>query len=329
MQGSHLTAKVLTGIKPTGQFHLGNYVGAIRPSLSLVKKSQKAFLFIADAHALTHVHDGNKMRQNSLQAAATWMACGLDPDQCILYRQSDVPEVFELYWILACFTPKGLMNRAHAYKAALQAGSDPDAGVGMGLFSYPVLMAADILLFSATHVPVGEDQSQHLEYCRDIAQKFNSAYKTQLLTIPQAIKSPHSLSGLDGRKMSKSYNNHIPLFLDKNPLQKRVNKIQTDSTAPEAPKDPETSHLMHMYKAFASAKEVQELGQRYAKGIGWGEVKKILGNKIFSYFEKQKTRYDNLMQEPEQIHRALKLGAQKARKELTPLRQKLRSLVGF
>ena len=321
---------VLTGVKPSADFHLGNYVGAIRPSLELARTADSSFLFVADAHALTTVHEGARLSEYSYSAIAAWLACGLDPKRSLVYRQSQVPEVFELYWLLACATSKGLMNRAHAYKAvvAQQEGQNPDQHVSMALFSYPVLMAADILLFSATHVPVGEDQKQHVEYARDIAQKFNSFYG-DLLTLPEPVIGKASLRGLDGRKMSKSYGNHIPLFLNDNKLNKLIKKIKTDSSLPEEPKDPSQCNIMHMYKAFATPQQVSELEQQYRQGIGWGAAKAQLFEVVREYFKTKKEAYDELRADTDNLDKILSQGAMQARDYIAPLLKKIRQKVGY
>ena len=238
---------ILTGIKPTGEVHLGNYIGAIRPALECAKNTQYiSYLFIADYHSLTTLPQPTDLQKMVYAVSAVWLACGLDPKQNIIYRQSDIPELFELHWILSCLTPKGLMNRAHSYKALVQRNQQAkrdniDHAINMGVYNYPVLMSADILLFSANEVPVSQDQAQHLEIARDIAIKFNHIFKSSLLTVPQAIITPYILPGLDGRKMSKSYNNHIPLFSQK--LESYIKKIKTDSSLPSDPKDPKDSIL--------------------------------------------------------------------------------------
>lgn len=323
---------VLTGIKPSAEFHLGNYVGAIRPSLKLAQQAAQSFLFIADAHALTTVHKGAQLSEYSYSAIAAWLACGLEPERSIVYRQSQVPEVFELYWLLSCATAKGLMNRAHAYKAVVaqaeQEGKAPDQQVSMALFSYPVLMAADILLFSATHVPVGEDQKQHVEYARDIAQKFNSFYGP-VLTLPEPIIGTASLTGLDGRKMSKSYGNHIPLFLEDNKLHKLIKKIKTDSSPPEAPKDPAQCNVYHMYKAFASEEQATQLAQQYRQGIGWGAAKDLLFEQVRKYFKEKTACYNKLRSDIGFLNKVLDGGAQRAREHIAPLVARLRSQTGL
>lgn len=326
---------ILTGVKPTGQPHLGNYVGAIKPGLELVRQAsvERSLFFIADYHSLTAVHDGERLNQQAYEVAATWLACGLDPSKTLIYRQSDVPETFELAWILSCFTPKGFMNRAHAYKAKVQeneeAGQkDPDAGVNVGLFTYPVLMSADILLFNANMVPVGEDQIQHIEFARDIAARFNNNYG-EILTIPEAIvRKDATLPGLDGRKMSKSYDNHIPLFLDSKQLRKRVMKIKTDSQPPEVPKNPDESLVFDIYKFFATPDELADLRAWYEKGIGWGEAKQVLFEKLDSLLSEPRMSYVDWMSRKDDLDKVLKQGCEKARDLCAPLMKELRQAVG-
>ncbi|MCF2648089.1 tryptophan--tRNA ligase [Niallia circulans] len=325
---------VLTGIKPTGQIHLGNYIGAIKPALQLAENSDyQAAYFIADYHGLTKIHDREEFRTLTYGVAATWLALGLDPEKVILYRQSDVPEIFELNWILACFSPKGLMNRAHAYKGIVDsnklAGKDIDDGVNMGLFTYPILMAADILAFQANMVPVGKDQIQHVEIARDIAESFNHHYG-ETFVLPEYIVDEETsiLPGLDGRKMSKSYHNTIPLFEEPVKLQKLINKIKTDSLPPEAPKETETSILFTLYKEFASAEEVAQMRQRYENGVGWGEVKKELFQVMNRFLEEPRKKYKELMDNPEKIDELLRKGAEKARARTLPFLQEVRKQIG-
>lgn len=320
---------VLTGIKPTDHPHIGNYLGAIRPGLELVSQADTSLLFIADYHAIANVQNSKEMKIFTNSVAASWLACGLNPEKTILYRQSDIPEIFELSWILSCFAPKGLLNRAHAYKAKLQeneaAGKeDLDSGVSMGLFCYPILMSADILLFNTDLVPVGEDQIQHVEIARDIAQKFNRIYG-EILTIPKAlIKTEKVVPGLDGRKMSKSYGNHIPMFIESKSRRKLVMRIVTDSLPPEAPKDTKNSVLFELYKEFASLNEVHELENLYKKGVGWGEVKQKLFDKIEEHFREPTQIYNDYMSHPEKIEKILISGAAKARAIAGPVMQNIR-----
>ncbi|MCZ0931568.1 MAG: tryptophan--tRNA ligase [Oligoflexia bacterium] len=328
--------KILTGIKPTGQIHIGNYVGAIKPSLDLAQKDNiSSYLFIADSHSLTIQPPTAELKHSIHQAASAWLACGLDPNKVFFYCQSDIPELFELNWILSCCTPKGLMNRAHSYKAKrdqnLKLGKkDLDDKVNMGLYNYPILMSADILLFSPHQVPVGGDQVQHLEMARDIAQKFNHIYKSNLFTIPKAlVREQKILPGLDGRKMSKSYNNEIPLFLESKKLQKLIRKIKTDSLPAETPKDTKNCLIFQIYKHFASAKETQNLKEHYAKGIGWGEAKDILFYKLEDYFKKKKETYDHYMSQPLELEKILKTGSEKVKEEAQAFLKQVKKTVGL
>jgi tryptophanyl-tRNA synthetase len=329
-------ATVLTGITTTGTPHLGNYVGAIRPAIAASKNENVApFYFLADYHALIKCQEPDRVRKSSLEIAATWLALGLDTSNAVFYRQSDVPEILELTWILTCATAKGLMNRAHAYKAAVaeneQGGEkEPDKGITMGLFSYPILMAADILMFKADKVPVGKDQIQHIEMARDIAARFNHIYGEHF-TLPEAVVEEHgaTLLGLDGRKMSKSYNNTIPLFEPEKKLRKLINKIKTNSLEPGEPKDPETCTLFGIYQAFATQAEVSEMRLRYADGIGWGEMKQILFEYINEHITPARERYEALMQAPDHIEQQLQEGARKARAISIPFIKELRDAVGI
>jgi tryptophanyl-tRNA synthetase len=326
---------ILTGVKPTGQIHLGNYIGAIKPALELAKKQEyKATYFVADYHALTKIHNGEEFRHLSYGVAAAWLALGLDPDKTIFYRQSDVPEIFELNWILSCFASKGLMNRAHAYKGVVDANKisekDKDFGVNMGLFNYPILMTADILMFKTEVVPVGKDQVQHVEIARDITASFNNNYGETFLLPDYIIQEDTAvLPGLDGRKMSKSYNNTIPLFEESKKLQKLINKIKTDSLPPEAPKDPGTSVLFMLYKEFASEIEIEKVKGQYLKGIGWGEAKKELFNVMNRFIEEPREKYNELMSSPETIDKILKEGADKARTITAPFLKEIKRKIGF
>lgn len=328
--------KILTGIKSTGEPHIGNYIGAIRPSLELAKKEDvSSYLFIADSHSLTSNPSPQSLKDSTCKVAASWLACGLDPKETVFYCQSDIPELFELSWILSCVTPKGLMNRAHSYKSKrdqnLQAGKkDLDDKINMGLYNYPILMGADILLFSPEQVPVGQDQIQHLEMIRDIAQKFNRLYNTELLTVPKAlVKEEKILPGRDGRKMSKSYNNEIPLFLESKALHKLIKKIKTDSTPPSEPKNTDNCLIFQIYKHFASKEEIQDLKNHYAQGIGWGEAKDILFEKLDSYFKEKKKIYDDYIQQPTKLEKILKQGSEKARAEAQAFLKKIKKSIGF
>lgn len=329
-----MTGKIaLTGIKPSGKPHIGNYLGMIRPALELAKHYQ-ALYFIADYHALTTVQDGSKLKEQTYDVAATWLALGLDPEKVIFYRQSDIPEVMELTWILSCFTSKGLLNRAHAYKAAvddnLANGRPPDEGINSGLYFYPVLMAADILLFNTNFVPVGLDQKQHIEIARDIAQAFNSNYGN-ILTLPEAaiLEEVMTIPGLDGRKMSKSYDNVIPMFAPANQLRKSVMRIVTDSRPPEEPKDPETDNVFAIYRHFAAEVDIQRVRERYLQGgMAYSEIKGELFELLEQNFGPARTRYDEYMQDWGYLDQVLQKGAEKARKVATPLLERIRKAVG-
>jgi tryptophanyl-tRNA synthetase len=326
---------VLTGITTTGTPHLGNYVGAIKPCiLASHEVNVRSYYFLADYHALVKNQDPQLMRQSTLEIAATWLALGLDTERAVFYRQSDVPEIHELTWILTCSTAKGLMNRAHAYKAAVQenvdAGEDPDFAITMGLFSYPVLMAADILMFNATHVPVGKDQVQHLEMARDIAQRFNHHYGEHFV-LPEAVVEDHIavLPGRDGRKMSKSYNNTIPLWLPEKALRKAIMKIVTNSLEPGQPKDPDDSALFAIYAAFASREQREAMRRAYREGIAWGEAKQQTFELINQELIQGRERYDALIAEPVHIEEALSEGAGKARAFATPFLNEIREATGI
>lgn len=329
-------AIVLTGITTTGTPHLGNYVGAIRPAINASHDANVSpFYFLADYHALIKCQEPERVRQSSLEIAATWLALGLDTDNAVFYRQSDVPEILELTWLLTCVTSKGLMNRSHAYKAAVAEneaieGNDPDTGITMGLFSYPILMAADILLFNANKIPVGKDQLQHIEMARDIGARFNHIYGEHF-TLPEAVIDENGaiLQGLDGRKMSKSYNNTIPLFEPEKKLKKLINKIKTNSLEPHEPKDTSDCTLFSMYQAFATPDEVAEVAKRYQEGIGWGEMKAILFEKVNAEVAPARERYEELLLQPDLIEEKLQAGAKKARAISQPFISQLREAVGI
>lgn len=326
---------ILTGITTTGTPHIGNYVGAIRPAIEASQQATaRCFYFLADYHALVKCHDPKVLRQSSLEVAATWLALGLDTERSIFYRQTDIPEIPELTWILTCMTAKGLMNRAHAYKAAVQENdtlkaNDPDRGINMGLFCYPILMAADILMFKAHKVPVGRDQIQHLEMARDIAMRFNHTYG-ETFVLPEAVTSETTavLQGLDGRKMSKSYNNTIPLFLPAKQLRKLIMKIKTNSQGPDEPKDPESCTLFQIYRAFAKPEEIKNLRVRYAQGIAWGEMKQLLFEYLEDLLAVPRTRYDELMGNPDHVENILQAGARKARESSRPFLAEIRQAIG-
>jgi len=332
-----MNTRVLTGITTTGTPHLGNYAGAIRPAIQASGQSGvDAFFFLADYHALIKCDDPARVARSRLELAATWLAAGLDPERVTFYRQSDVPEIPELCWLLTCVTPKGLMNRAHAYKASVDQntakGIEPDDGVTMGLFSYPILMAADIVMFNAHKVPVGRDQVQHLEMARDIAQRFNHLYGGDFFVLPEVVieEDVATLPGLDGRKMSKSYNNTIPLFEGgAAALRAAVMRIVTDSRQPGESKDAENSHLYTLYRAFATPAESAAFRAQLEGGMAWGDAKTALYDKLEGIVAPMRERYDALMAHPERIEAILQEGARKARAMAAPALQALREAVGL
>jgi tryptophanyl-tRNA synthetase len=330
--------RVLTGITTSGTPHLGNYVGAIRPTVAASRTpGTQNFYFLADMHALIKVQDPAKVQRSTLDIAASWLACGLEPDndRVWFYRQSEIIEIPELTWFLTCVAGKGILNRAHAYKAAVDKnraeGEDDDFGITAGLFMYPVLMAADILVFNAHKVPVGRDQIQHIEMARDFAQRFNHLYGDHLV-LPEAAVEEHvaTLPGLDGRKMSKSYDNTIPLFCSREQLKKLIFSIVTDSRAPGEAKDTEGSALFQLYQAFASTEETAAMRAAFADGIGWGDAKQALFERIDAELSPMRERYNDLMQKPQRIEAMLREGAAVARERHgLPLMRRLREAVGF
>ncbi|MDR7308708.1 tryptophan--tRNA ligase [Rhodoferax saidenbachensis] len=329
------TVRFLTGITTSGTPHLGNYVGSIRPSVrASLTPGVESFYFLADYHALIKIDEPARIQRSTLEIAASWLAAGLNPDHVTFYRQSDIPEIPELTWFLTCVTGKGVLNRAHAYKASVDkntaAGVDPDADVNAGLFMYPVLMGADILMFNAHKVPVGRDQIQHIEMARDMAASFNHRYGEHFVP-PQAEieESVATLPGLDGRKMSKSYDNTIPLFSSREQLKKLIAGIKTDSRAPGEPKETEGSALFQIYQAFASDEETQALRKAYAKGIAWGDAKTLLFERIDREIAPMRAAYEDYMAHPEKVEALLLAGAQKARAIATPFMAQLRSAVGL
>ncbi|MBD4973008.1 tryptophan--tRNA ligase [Xanthomonas citri pv. citri] len=332
-----MTTRVLTGITTSGTPHLGNYVGAIRPAIQASAGADaESFYFLADLHSLIKAQDPARTQRSTLEIAATWLACGLDPDKVWFYRQSDVPETTELMWLLTCVAGKGILNRAHAYKAAVDRnradGEDEDAGVTAGLFMYPVLMAADILIFNAHQVPVGRDQIQHIEMARDFAQRFNHVYGREFLTLPEAVidEQVSTLPGLDGRKMSKSYGNTIPLFAPREELRKLVFSILTDSRAPGQAKDTQGSALFQLYQAFATPQESAAFAQAFADGIGWGDAKQQVFERIDQEIAPLRTRYEGLIAEPARIEAILRAGGARLRaRYATPLLAELRDAVGL
>jgi tryptophanyl-tRNA synthetase len=327
--------RYLTGITTTGTPHLGNYVGAIRPAVQASRApGTENFYFLADYHGLIKCDEPARIQRSTMEIAACWLAAGLDPDKVFFYRQSDIPEIPELTWLLTCVTGKGLLNRAHAYKAAVDrntaAGADVDNDVTAGLFMYPVLMGADILLFKAHKVPVGRDQAQHIEMARDMASSFNHLYGEHLVLPEAAIdESVALLPGLDGRKMSKSYDNVIPLFAAPAQMKKQIAGIVTDSRAPGEPKEVEGSSLFQIYQAFASEEETAQLRKAYADGIAWGEAKQVLFERIDREVAPMRERYQSLIDNPAELENILLGGAEKARARATPYMRELREAVGL
>jgi tryptophanyl-tRNA synthetase len=327
--------RVLTGITTSGTPHLGNYVGAVRPSVQAsTRPGVQSFYFLADYHALIKTGDPARVQRSTLEIAATWLAAGLDPERVVFYRQSDIPEIPELTWFLTCVTGKGVLNRAHAYKASVDkntaAGTEPDDGVTAGLFMYPVLMGADILMFNAHQVPVGRDQIQHIEMARDMAASFNHLYGEHF-TLPEAAIDDNvaTLPGLDGRKMSKSYDNTIPLFVPREQLKKLVMGLLTDSRAPGEPKSTDGSALFQIYQAFATPDETDAMRQAFASGIAWGEAKQQLFERLDAEIAPMRAAYEHYMTHPDEVERILLAGAAKARAIATPFTQQLRHAVGL
>lgn len=331
--------RVLTGITTTGTPHLGNYVGAIRPAIAASRGDNvESYYFMADYHALIKCDDPARIARSRLEIAATWLACGLDPETVYFYRQSDIPEIPELTWLLTCVTAKGLMNRAHAYKASVDAnvaaGEDPDAGITMGLYSYPILMAADILMFNAHKVPVGRDQIQHIEMARDVGARFNHLFGAgrEYFTLPEAVieESVATLPGLDGRKMSKSYDNTVPLFEGgAKKLKDTIARIVTDSRLPGEAKDPDSTALMPIFTAFAAAEETVEFRAALAGGLGWGEAKQRVFERLERDIAPMRARYEELIEQPARIEEILQAGAARARAIAGPFLAELRAAVGL
>ena len=329
--------RVLTGITTSGTPHLGNYVGAVRPAIAASQASDaESFYFLADLHSLIKSQDPARTQRSTLEIAATWLAAGLDPDKVWFYRQSDIPEIPELTWFLTCVAGKGILNRAHAYKAAVDQNraeqQDDDAGINAGLFMYPVLMAADILIFKANQVPVGRDQIQHIEMARDFGQRFNHVYGHEHFVLPEAAidENVATLPGLDGRKMSKSYGNTIPLFVPREELKKLVFSLLTDSRSPGEPKQVEGSALFQLYQAFASAEETAQMRQAFADGIGWGDAKQQLFERIDAEVAPMRERYEALMARPAEIESILRAGAARLREKYAiPFLAELRQAVGL
>lgn len=329
--------RVLTGVTTSGTPHLGNYVGAVRPAIAASRApGVESFYFLADLHSLVKVQDAARVQRSTLEIAATWLAAGLEPDKVWFYRQSDIPEISELNWFLTCVAGKGVLNRAHAYKASVDRNraeeQDDDAGISAGLFMYPVLMAADILLFKADKVPVGRDQVQHIEMARDFGQRFNHLFGGEYFTLPEAAieENVATLPGLDGRKMSKSYDNTIPLFAPRDEMRKLIASIVTDSRLPGEAKEAEGSHVFQLYQAFASVEETAQMRQAFAEGIGWGDAKQKLFERIDTEVAPLRERYQTLIAKPAEIESILRDGARRLReKYATPFLAELRQAVGL
>lgn len=324
----------LTGIKPTGNPHIGNYFGMYKPAIALTEKYLGLY-FVADLHALTTTPDRKDLQHLIYEVAAGWLALGLNPDDSVFFRQSDVPEIPECAWMLSCLTSKGLMNRAHAYKAAvdknLEAERDPDDGINMGLYNYPVLMAADILLYGSDVVPVGLDQKQHIEITRDIAENFNRTYG-KTLKVPEGLftKDLQDVPGIDGRKMSKSYGNTIPIFADEKTMRKQVMRIVTDSRTPEEPKNPDGDNLFQIFRLFATPERTEEVRQHYlAGGLGYGTLKQELSDVILAYFGDARQKFNHYMQDTGTLNAILALGAVKARDIAIPVLKRMRKAAGI
>lgn len=333
-----MTTRILTGITTTGTPHLGNYAGAIRPAIVASRQTDAdSFYFLADYHALIKCDDPLRIQRSRLEIAATWLAAGLDVERVTFYRQSDIPEIPELTWLLTCVAAKGLLNRAHAYKASVDrnvdTGEDPDAGISMGLYSYPILMAADILMFNAHQVPVGRDQIQHVEMARDIGQRFNHLFGNgkEFFVMPEALieESVATLPGLDGRKMSKSYDNTIPLFSNAREMKDAISRIVTDSRAPGEAKDPDNSHLFTLHQAFATPEQSAEFRAELLQGLGWGEAKSRLFTLLDAQLGEARENYHRLIERPAELEDILQAGAEKARKVATPFLGELREAVGL
>jgi len=331
------TTRVLTGITPSGTPHIGNYVGAVRPAIAAsAKPGTESFYFLSDLHSLISTHDPLRVQRSTLEIAATWLAAGLDPEKVWFYRQSDIPEVTELMWLITCMAGKGQLNRAHAYKAAVDKnraeGVDEDAAISAGLFLYPVLMAADILLFNAHQVPVGRDQVQHIEMARDFGQRFNHVYGREWFVLPEALidEQVATLPGLDGRKMSKSYDNVIPLFAEPAELKRLIFSILTDSRAPGEPKPTDGSALFQIYQAFASPQQTAQFARAFADGIAWGEAKQQVYARLDEEIAPLRERYRALIAQPARIEAILRDGAQRLRERYAiPLMAQLREAVGL
>ena len=318
--------RVLSGIQPSGVLHIGNYFGAIRQHI-LLQDDNECYYFVANYHAMTTIHDKKTLEENTFMVALDYLALGLDPKKATLFVQSDVPEVTELAWILSTITPMGLLERAHSYKDKIAKGISPNHG----LFAYPVLMAADILIYDSELVPVGKDQKQHLEMTRDMAEKFNHIFG-ETFVIPEELILPEVavVPGIDGQKMSKSYNNTIEIFADYKTLKSKVMSIVTDSTPLEAPKDPDKSTIYALYKLFATPEEAEEMRRKFlAGGYGYGHAKKELLEKIWTYFEPHRKRREELLKNPDVVHQVLKEGAERARERAQTVMDRVRKHTGL
>jgi tryptophanyl-tRNA synthetase len=322
--------RILTGITTTGTPHIGNYLGAIKPALKQAKNYDESYYFLADYHAIIKNSDNNEVSESVKNVSLAWLASGLDVDKSFFYRQSDIPEILELSWILNCVTAKGLMNRSHAYKAAINNNGDEDKGITMGLFSYPILMAADILMFNATHVPVGADQIQHLEMTRDIAARFNHIYK-KTFELPEAIiqSKKDSVPGTDGQKMSKSYGNIIPLLSTEKNLKKSIAKIITNSLEPGEPKDSSSCTVFKLYKYFASDEMIAEFKNDYKDGISWGDAKNKLFNVINNEMTPIRDKYDSLSNDKNLLNDLLNEGSKKVRPIAQEMLSSIRDSIGI
>ncbi|MEI6080434.1 MAG: tryptophan--tRNA ligase [bacterium] len=318
----------LTGVKPTGTFHIGNYLGALKPALGLADKGYETFYFIANYHALTTMHSKKELEELTYKHVAAWLAFGSQEKNVTLYLQSDVPEIFELAWVLSCFATKGLLERAHAYKDAVAKG---DKVINHGLFSYPVLMAADIVAFEADYVPVGKDQKQHVEIARDIVGAFNTTFGDVLKAPePMIMEDVMVVPGIDGEKMSKSYNNIIPVFATADEIRKIVARVKTDSSKVEDPKDPDKDIIYNIYKLFAPKPDVEALRKRYTQGgLGWKEAKDILATTIIDYFDEPRRRYNEIISDKNSIEKILRDNAAKARQTSSMVMNKVRDAVGI
>lgn len=325
---------VLTGIKPTGVPHIGNYFGVIKPGVELANNPEyNCYYFVADYHALNAIENKQLLKDFTLEVAASWLACGIDPNKVVFFKQSQVPEVTELTWLLSNATSKGLMNRAHAYKAmvekAAENGDDPDAYVNMGLFNYPILMAADILLYNAKLVPIGQDQKQHVEMTRDIAQAFNKRYG-KTLVVPEDLitEGVGTVVGTDGRKMSKSYNNTIPLFASEQELKKLISSIKTDSSLPTDPKSTDCA-LFNLYKLFATKAQADAMAKRYASGISWADAKAELFELMNAYLAPMRKKYEYYKANPQVVEEILAAGSKKAQKVAKETIARARANIGL